>query len=418
MKKTRLAMTAEPDEPDERTEDNERARLVRLCRTLTRDPDAAEDLAQETLLVAQERAATLRHQTRRWAWLAATARHLSVDWVRHRVRERRHLAAPTGLPAVASAEEPLAAGGEIAIPGPDYDLSVELERSELAVLLDRAMALLPPETRLVLIERLVEDVPQAQVALRHGLSEGAVEARLHRGKLALRRILATDLREEAAPYGLADPEGADGWQTTRIWCSWCGQRRLLGRFYGPGRELQLECRDCLGVPGGARLPRSRLYDSGRPELFQGIKGFKAALNRQLDDLQVALSRWAAGRRPTARCVRCGTRAVRNVQWEPEICTYVSTSTCPVCRWVFGHTSTRAVLKAHPAGRRFWREHPRVRAVPDQGIEVNGRPAIVTRLVSVTDTAELAMVLDAETFAVLDVDGAPPAAPPPTAPRAA
>ena len=407
-------MTAEPDVW---TEQNERARLVRLCRTLTRDPDAAEDLAQETLLVAQERAATLRHQTRRWAWLAATARHLSVDWVRHRVRERRRTAAPSVSCDPAGGEEPITTG-EVAIYTADYDLSVELERSELASLLDRAMALLPPETRLVLIERLVEDVPQAQVALRHGLSEGAVEARLHRGKLALRRILTTDLREEAAAYGLADPERRDGWQTTRIWCPTCGQRRLWGRFGGSDLIFELECRDCLGVVGRWPRGRNRLWDSSRRELFHGVKGFRPALNRQLDDLHCAQAWWLANGRPPWRCRHCGAYVVRGLHWSPLVLTYVSIAQCPQCGATSGHTGTHGILHAHPAGRRFWREHPRVRAVPDQRVEVDGRPAIVTRLVSVTDTAELAMVLDAETFAVLDVDGVPPAAPPPTAPRAA
>ncbi|MBI3971765.1 MAG: sigma-70 family RNA polymerase sigma factor [Chloroflexi bacterium] len=79
-------------------------------------------------------------------------------------------------------------------------MELELERAELADLLDRAMALLPPETRLVLVERLIEQIPQAEVALRLGLSEGAVEARLHRGKLALRRRGAAPGRPEH-PHG-------------------------------------------------------------------------------------------------------------------------------------------------------------------------------------------------------------------------
>jgi hypothetical protein len=65
------------------------------------------------------------------------------------------------------------------------------------------------------------------VALALGLSEGAVEARLHRGKLALRRLLTTELREDAAAYGLVAPERG-AWQATRIWCLVCGQRRLWG----------------------------------------------------------------------------------------------------------------------------------------------------------------------------------------------
>src|SRR5690348_11793907 len=78
-----------------------------------------------------------------------------------------------------------------------------------------------------LIERYVEAWPLAEVAARLGMSEGAVAARLHRGKLTLRRILATDLRADAASYGLVSPDG-DTWQPTRIWCPDCGTHRLLG----------------------------------------------------------------------------------------------------------------------------------------------------------------------------------------------
>ncbi|HSH83264.1 MAG TPA: sigma-70 region 4 domain-containing protein, partial [Herpetosiphonaceae bacterium] len=60
------------------------------------------------------------------------------------------------------------------------------------------LALLPPTTRSALVARYVLELPQAEISSRLGVSEGAVEARLHRGKLALRRVLAAELREEAA----------------------------------------------------------------------------------------------------------------------------------------------------------------------------------------------------------------------------
>ena len=71
---------------------------------------------------------------------------------------------------------------------------------------------------------------------------GLCEARLRRGKLALRRILTTDLRDEAVSQGLIAPDDA-GWQQTRLWCADCGERRLLGRF-GEAGDLQLDCPSC------------------------------------------------------------------------------------------------------------------------------------------------------------------------------
>src|SRR6476660_5637933 len=72
---------------------NEWLRLVRLCAHFTGDRDAAEDLAQETLIEAW------RHQDRVYdwqgysSWLSAIARNLSLRWVRQRGREAAHLGA-------------------------------------------------------------------------------------------------------------------------------------------------------------------------------------------------------------------------------------------------------------------------------------------------------------------------------------
>src|SRR5258707_6257256 len=110
------------------------------------------------------------------------------------------------LPIYATAPEP-----EARLAARAADVTLELERDELARLLDRALALLPAETRQVLIARCVEESPQAEVAARLGVSEGAVAVRLQRGKLALRRVLAGELRAEAADFGMFAP-GPAGWQ--------------------------------------------------------------------------------------------------------------------------------------------------------------------------------------------------------------
>jgi len=66
-------------------------RLVRLCAQLTGDRDAAEDLAQETLIEAW------RHQDRLYdwqgysSWLSAIAHNLSLRRIRQRGREQARL---------------------------------------------------------------------------------------------------------------------------------------------------------------------------------------------------------------------------------------------------------------------------------------------------------------------------------------
>lgn len=198
-----------------------RQQLVRLCAQLTGDAMLAEDLAQETLLIAWQNGHQLRDSARWAQWLTGIARNLCHNWL----RKQRTADCLVNMYDVDTPDAP-ADSADI----PDaFDLEVELERQELALLLDRALAQLPALTRTILIERYIHDAPQADVAHRLKISEGAVEARIHRGKLTLRRILTTELQEEAAALGLGVVL-ADDWQKTRLWCPSCGERYLQGRF--------------------------------------------------------------------------------------------------------------------------------------------------------------------------------------------
>src|SRR5919202_6620496 len=233
----------------------ERARLVRLCACLTGNSDTAEDLAQETLVEAWRHAHKLYDPSGREWWLAAIARNVCRRWSRARGRELARRAYEPGDVDAAEAVEGSA---------DEFDVEVDLERHELAQLLDRALALLPAATRQVLIEGYVEESPQAEVAARLGLSEGAVAMRLRRGKLALRRMLATELAQEAAAYGLID-EAAQEWRETRIWCSNCGQRRFMGAFNQRTGDLVLKCPAC-------RYSGVNLAHIARGEPLRGGKG--------------------------------------------------------------------------------------------------------------------------------------------------
>src|SRR5579872_1101343 len=64
-----------------------RPRLVRLCAYLSGDADAAEDLAQESLLEAWRHAETLRDQAAWDAWVAGIARNVCRRWRRRARRE-------------------------------------------------------------------------------------------------------------------------------------------------------------------------------------------------------------------------------------------------------------------------------------------------------------------------------------------
>ena len=123
--------------PEELT--HERGQLICLGAHLTGNADAAEDLAQETLLVACHHADKRCDVRGAAPWLAAIVRTVCLRWTDRCGRELQH-----HLPSGAATVPRLA---------DDYDLEVELERSELVALLDRALALLPSETRAVLVAR-------------------------------------------------------------------------------------------------------------------------------------------------------------------------------------------------------------------------------------------------------------------------
>ena len=66
---------------------HEQVRLVRLCAHLTRDVEAAEDVAQETLVRAWRHSHQLREPDQRAQWLCAIARRECLRWVDSRRRE-------------------------------------------------------------------------------------------------------------------------------------------------------------------------------------------------------------------------------------------------------------------------------------------------------------------------------------------
>jgi DNA-directed RNA polymerase specialized sigma24 family protein len=331
----------------------ERDMLVRYCARFTGDALVAEDLAQQTLLEA---------------WQKSDKRLAD-----------------------------------------DFDLEIELERIDLARLLDRAMALLPPETREVLVQKYVEECPQADVAARLGLTEGAVEARLQRGKRALRRVLTTDLRDDAVAHGLIASRDA-GWQETRIWCADCGERRLLGRFE-EAADLPLDCPNCLD---GRRLVQVRgwvgelVWGIKLAELLKGVTGYRAALNRMTARSYEFYKHGIAGR--TARCHGCGRRApLRTSPYDVfgyRVFGYRDVQTdCPHCGRVNAVGTVAAVALMLPESRAFEREHRRIRTLPGREVEAAGVPAIVSRFESVAGSARLEVVLARDTLEVIGVHGA-------------
>jgi RNA polymerase sigma-70 factor (ECF subfamily) len=133
--------------------------------------EEAEDLTQESFLLAMRRIRTLRDPGAFGPWLATIARNLAAD---HHRRRR-----PT---------EALADEGREAKPAncPQDDA-----RAALA-----ALKALPEAYQETLMMRLVEGLSGPEIAARMGLTPGSVRVNLHRGMTLLRERLAA---KEGAP---------------------------------------------------------------------------------------------------------------------------------------------------------------------------------------------------------------------------
>jgi RNA polymerase sigma factor (sigma-70 family) len=308
--------------------EDERAWLVGYCARLCGDPVQAEDLAQETLLAAWQGADRRPEAVAPRAWLAGIARHMVQRWARRRAQEQRRI-------VVLEDDDPALAVDALA---------TDLDRHELATLLDRALALLPPPTRAALIAHYIDEAPQAEIAGRLGLSEGALAVRLHRGRLTMARMLARDGGDLVRNFGIL-PTGDPAWEATPLWCTFCGRHHLEGRFDATHSTLRLRCPDC-----------GELVNHG--VAVRGAKTFGAAFNRVI--------RWCAdyylpgATQGSVACPMCGWSAPLGIEHTPTAAgpmpTLAAHCTCDIvntCELPF-------LAQITPAGQAFARAHARMR----------------------------------------------------------
>ena len=376
----------------------ERPRLVRLCARLSGSREAAEDLAQETLLVAWRHAGRLQEPEQYAPWLSGIARNVCLQWSRRHYGERARLAQQGQSESAEDLHERL----------PDsFDLEVELERHELADLLDRALALLPADTRRVLIEHYIEESPHAEIAARMGLSEGTVAVRVHRGKLALRRVLVSRLGDEAAAYGISGSSG--GWEETRIWGPSCMQRRLVGLLQRDGRagKFMLRCPACDGEED-ALMSSADLSIPFYAAALGDVKSYKPAFTRLVTALGNYYRRALTS--GEAACVACGCACTLWIGQRARVSPckdddYEARLHCRSCGWA-SNNSLWGLTMALPEAQRFWSANPRFRSFPASEIESAGSPALVQRMQSLTGRAALDVVVLRHNFEVLQVHTTP------------
>jgi RNA polymerase sigma-70 factor (ECF subfamily) len=171
-----------------------RAALARFCGRLVGDSGTAEDLAQETLLRAQQALPRLEAPERFGAWLFGIAANLA------RKAWRRNARAPlslerlaSGMPPPAWYREPLAA--EAVTPEPAFEAADRARR------LFDAVGHLPPALRHPVVLHYLEGLSYAEIAAALAVPATTVRGRLALSRSRLRRAFDPDgARRGARPW--------------------------------------------------------------------------------------------------------------------------------------------------------------------------------------------------------------------------
>jgi RNA polymerase sigma-70 factor (ECF subfamily) len=223
--------------------------LLRFARTLTRDREQAEDLVQETVTRALERASSFRGESSLATWLHRILHNLAVD----RSRARRE------VPSDDVAEQVEARWRDDAY---TVDASEVVARAETRAELEDALIRLPVIYRAAVVLHDAEGLTVAEIADLVGAGLPAAKQRLRRGRMLLVSALAAgadrraalqgvpmacwDARIHVSDYldGLLDPETAAGLERHLGICPTCpplyaslvGVTQALGRAGGSLRD--------------------------------------------------------------------------------------------------------------------------------------------------------------------------------------
>jgi len=165
--------------------------LRRYAYALVRDHDAADDLVQDTLARACEKAHLFRPGSDLRAWLFALMHNLSVNqWKAQRARE-------SVIDPHADAES---AGDALHARAPDRPVDEMIDLRE-------GLTALSEEHRQVLLLVCVAELSYAEVADVIGVPIGTVMSRLHRARNKLRERLEDYARERGLVPAAAGDEG-------------------------------------------------------------------------------------------------------------------------------------------------------------------------------------------------------------------
>lgn len=157
--------------------------MLAACRRVLRDPDEAEDAAQDAFVLAYRKIATYRGDGPIGGWLM----RIAIREARDRAGRRRPT---TSLdPGTDTRSGPV-----VALVSPDGDPSTSVEHGERAAHLRAAIDALPAHYGDAVRMRYLEDRSFEEISAATGRPEPTIRTHLHRGLAHLRAALGDEAR--------------------------------------------------------------------------------------------------------------------------------------------------------------------------------------------------------------------------------
>ena len=163
-------------------------RVYSLCLRVLGDAEVAKDVAQDTFMTVLRKLEGFRGEAAFTTWLHRVTVNACYDELRRaRRRPMLHIAADDGPERE---------------PGPP----IEDHAERVGGTLDAAAALaaIPEEFRVALVLADVQDVPYARIAEILDVPVGTVKSRVHRGRLALAKVMGLEDGEPATRPGASE----------------------------------------------------------------------------------------------------------------------------------------------------------------------------------------------------------------------
>jgi len=147
----------------------------------------AEGIAQEVFVTVFKSIDSFRSEAKLSTWLLRIAANHAKNRIKYLARRREH--EPGGSDSADLADEGKAPA-QSHIHGPD----VLLEAAETEDIMQKAIATLEEDQRLLVVLRDVEELSYEEIVEITGLPEGTVKSRLHRARMTLKQLLEDNFK--------------------------------------------------------------------------------------------------------------------------------------------------------------------------------------------------------------------------------